>query len=96
MSKTEPIIKVRPIFSHCFHPLRIALRRIARALAVLVMDARKLVVYKRPTHLSMWQLHSGSTEWLQRLEATYGGWGCEEFDVADCFLNTPRESVMKF
>jgi hypothetical protein len=42
----------------------------------------------------MWQLHSGSAEWLKRLAATKGYWGCEEYDVADCFLNTPREAVL--
>ena len=94
MSCTQPNIKVRPIVSYCLHPLRVAFRRIARALAVLVTDARKVVMEKRPTHLPMWQLHSGSAEWLQRLVATRGGWGLEEFDVSDCFLNTPRESVL--
>ena len=94
MSCTQPNIKVRPIVSYCLHPLRVAFRRIARALAVLVTDARKVVMEKRPTHLPMWQLHSGSAEWLQRLVATRGGWGLEEFDVSDCFLNTPRGSVL--
>jgi hypothetical protein len=42
----------------------------------------------------MWQLHSGSAEWLARLAATKGWWGCEAYDVADCFLNTPREAVI--
>ena len=40
------------------------------------------------------QLHSGSTEWLRRLDITKSGWGYEEFDVAEYFLNTPRESVL--
>ena len=93
-SVAEPIIKVRPIVTHCQHPLRLALRKVARALAVLVCDARQMVLEKRPTHLPMWQLHSGSAEWLERIAATKGWWGCDEYDVADCFLNTPRGAVL--
>ena len=50
---------------------------------------------RRPMHLPMWQLHSGSKQWLQRIGGTFGWWGCDEYDVADCFLNTPREEVME-
>ena len=42
----------------------------------------------------MWQLHSGSAEWLGRVATTRGWWGCDEYDVADCFLNTPRDAVL--
>jgi len=82
------------LVTHFLHPLRVALRRIARALAVLVSEARELVIQKRPHHLPMWQLHAGSAEWLKRLGPTNGWWGMEEYDVSDCFLNTPREAVM--
>jgi hypothetical protein len=93
-SVAVPLIKVRPIVAHCKHPLRLALRRVSRALAILVCDARKAVMEKRSTHLPMWQLHSGSAEWLKRLITAKGWWGCDEYDVADCFLNTPREAVL--
>ena len=93
-SVAHPVVKLRPIVTHCLHPLRITLKRVARALAVLVSEARELVLQQRPQHLPMWQLHSGSSEWLERLGPTMGWWGCEEYDVADCFLNTPREAVM--
>ena len=53
-----------------------------------------MVVARRPSHLPMWQLHSGSKEWLHRLGITVGWWGCDEYDVADCFLNTPRNEVL--
>ena len=32
-SAAEPFVKLRPIVTHCKHPLRVALKRIARALA---------------------------------------------------------------
>ena len=93
-SVTEPVVKVRPIVTHSRHPLRMALKRVARALAVLVCEARLLVLERLHDHLAMWQLRSGSAEWLERLAATKGWWGCEEYDVANCFLNTPREAVL--
>jgi len=89
-----PVVKMRPLITHCKHPLRVALRRVARALAVLVGEARDLVLKRRLQHLPMWQLHSGSAEWLGRIAATARWWGCEEYDVADCFLNTPRKAVL--
>ena len=94
-SVAEPVVKLRPIVTHCRHPLRVALKRVARALAVLVTEARELVLQRRPAHLPMWQLHAGSAEWLKRVSPTKGWWGCEEYDVADCFLNTPREAVLE-
>ena len=77
-SAAEPVVKLGPIVTHCRHPLRVALKRVARALAVLVTEARELVLQNRPHHLPMWQLHSGSSEWLQRLGPTGEWWGCEE------------------
>jgi len=93
-SVSKPVVKLRPIVSHAVHPLRTALRRVSRALALLVTDARKLVIEARSSHLPMWQLHSGSVEWLGKLDVTRGWWGLVEFDVADCFLNTPRDAVL--
>ena len=43
----------------------------------------------------MWKLQAGSAEWLRRGISTKGWWDCEEYDVADCFLNTPREAVLE-
>ena len=92
-SVAVPVVKVRPLMTHCKH-LRTALRRVARALAVLATEARKVVLEHLPNHLPMWQLHSGSAEWMQRLAVTKEWWGCEEYDVADCFLNTPPDAVL--
>ena len=94
-SAAEPIVKLRPIVTHCKHPLRIALKRVARALALLVTEAGELVLQRRTEHLPMWQLDAGSAEWLKRVSPTKWWWGCEEYDVADCFLNTPREAVLE-
>ena len=80
---------------HSVHPVRIALRRVARAASVLVCEARALVLQRQPSHLPMWQLHSGSKDWLRRISSTNGYWGCDEYDVNDCFLNTPpRHEVL--
>ena len=92
-SSPTPKVKVRPIVSHSRHPLQPALKRLARALSVLVCEARALVLERRRTHLPMWQLHAGSAEWLKKLVPTAGWWGYEEFDVMDCFLNTARDEV---
>ena len=94
-SVAVPVVKLRPIVTACWHPLRTSLRRVARALAVLVTDARKLVLQQHPNHLPMWQLHAGTTEWMKQLGPATRGWRVlEEYDVADCFLNTPREAVL--
>ena len=93
-SVADVVAKFRPLVVHCVHPLRVGLGRIARAAAVLVCEARQLVMERRPSHLPMWQLHSGSKEWLERISHTAGWWGCDEYDVNDCFLNTPRHNVL--
>ena len=94
-SVAVPIVKVRPVVTHSLHPMQTALRRVARALAILVGEARVVVMEKQPDHLPMCQLHSpGSPEWLRQLSRTAGWWGCDECDVSDCFLNTPREAVL--
>ena len=93
-SVIEPLVKLRPLVTHSVHPMRIALGRLARAASLLVCAARLLVMARCPSHLPMWQLHSGSREWLERISGTTGWWGCDEYDVADCFLNTPRHEVL--
>ena len=57
-------------------------------------ESRELVLQQRPQHLPMWQLHAGSSQWLEQLASTMGWWGCEQYDVADCFFNIYREAVM--
>ena len=79
---------------HSVHPARIPLRRVARASSILVCEARALVVSRRPLHLPMWQMHTGCTDWLQRIGPTNAWWGCDAYDVNDCFLNTPRNEVL--
>ena len=94
-SVAVPVVKLRPIVMACWHPLRTSLRRIARALAVLVTDARKLLLQHQPNNLPLWQLHAGTAEWMKQLGPVNRGWcGLEEFDVADCFLNTPLEAAL--
>ena len=63
-SVAVPVVKLRPIVTACWHPLRTSLRR---ALAVLVTDTRKLVLQQQPNPLPMWQLHAGTTEWMKQL-----------------------------
>ena len=93
-STPAPVVKVRPLVTHSVHPMRIPLHRVARAASILVCEARMLVLARRPSHLPMWQLHSGSKEWLARLSSTAGARGCDEYDVNDCFLRTPRHEVL--
>ena len=94
-SVDELLVKLRPLVTHSVHPLRIGLGRLARAASILVCEARLMVMQRRPSHLPMWQLHAGSKEWLQRIARTVGWWGCDEYDVTDCFLNTPRQEVLE-
>ena len=46
----------------------------------------------------MWQLHRGTADWLKALSSQHSldSTPCviAEFDVSDCFLNTPREEVI--
>ena len=45
--------------------------------------------------MSKWQLHAATSKWMKQLGPDTRGWWClEECDVADCFLNTPREAVL--
>ena len=41
----------------------------------------------------MWQLHSGNHEWIACLVNQPGTAAVAEFDVQDCFMNTPRDEV---
>ena len=93
-SAKQPVVKLRPLIVHSVHPMRIPLSRVARASSILVCEARALVIARRPSHLPMWQMHAGCTDWLQRISATNGWWGTDEYDVNDCFLNTPRNEVL--
>ena len=95
MTVLELVLKIRPIVAHSRHPLRYVLKRVARALALLVIAARLMVIQKRASHFPMWEMHKGIEEWLEAISKTKGAWGCVEMDVADCFLNTPREEVLR-
>ena len=86
--------KLRPIISHCRHPCRNALARVGRALALLVEKSIEVVQEARPRHTPMWGLHKGSSQWCQQLLQAPEVSCLAEFDVADCFLNTPREAVL--
>ena len=89
------VAKVRPIVAHSRHPCRQLLRRIGRALSLIVQRASEMVQAKRPNHAPMWQLHSGSREWIARLVKQPDTAAVAEFDVEDCFLNTPRDEVLQ-
>ena len=88
------IIKVRPIISHFLHPCRAFLRRVARALGILAFAAAKAVHEAKGTHLPIWQMHHGTRRWLELLAKQSNLSRLVEFDVEDCFLNTPRELVI--
>ena len=94
-SVAETVVKLRSMVTHCRHHLQVALKRVARALALLVTEARGIVLQRRPGHLPMWKLQAGSAEWLKRGISTKGWWDCEEYDGADCFMNPPREAVQE-
>ena len=95
LSDEVPLIKFRPIISHFIHPGRPVLRKVARALAILVDLASTAVRGSKPNHVPMWRLHEGCQRWIQQLVVRKDITGCAEFDVEDCFLNTPRELVLK-
>ena len=94
ISQLPAIIKVRPIISHFLHPCRAFLRRVARALGILASAAAKAVHQAKRTHLPIWQMHQGTRRWLQLLAGQSNLSQLVEFDVEDCFLNTPRELVI--
>ena len=61
MTTTPPVVKLRPIITHSSHPMRSALKRVARALALIVVEARSVVLKHRPSHYPMWEMHQGIT-----------------------------------
>ena len=90
-----PAIKSRPIISHFIHSGRPVLKRMARALSILVDMASTAVRSSKPNHVPMCRFHDGCQKWLHQLVLRKGIAGCAEFDVEDCFLNSPRELVLK-
>ena len=94
LSAEVPRVKVRPIISHCCHPCRSVLSVAGRALALTVEVATVVVERKHPLHTPMWKLHAGSLAWVSLLSSRTDLVGCAEFDVEDCFLNTPRQLVL--
>ena len=91
----SPVIKLRPIISHAGHPCRPFLRRVARVLSMLVELASNVCHQARPHHLPIWRMHKGVQQWLAMLGARQDLEELLEFDVEDCFLNTPRELVLQ-
>ena len=92
---SPPIVKVRPLIAHHRHPLRCALRRAARALSLLIQLAVPLVQARCPNHTPMWKLHQGTAAWLKTVSSHRSGLRFfAEWDVSDCFLNTPRAEVL--
>jgi hypothetical protein len=53
------------------------------------------VKQRYPLHTPMWRLHEGSLAWVTLLCSRDDVVGCAEFDVEDCFLNTPRQLVLQ-
>ena len=94
LQQTPQVIKMRPIISHFLHPCRSILRRVARALTILVSLATKVVRDTRDTHIPIWRMHQGTHQWLEAISESSGNSQLAEFDVEDCFLNTPREMVV--
>lgn len=96
----EALLKVRPLVAYHKHPLKNVLKRIGRALSLLVEAAIPLVMEVRPQHTPIWRLHSGLQRWMQLLSASDGSTvikrylSIEEFDVEDCFLNCPQGEVL--
>ena len=69
-----PLVKFRPIISHWVHPGRPLLRKVARALAILVDLASAAVRGAKSHHVPMWRLHEGSRKWIEELlRARRGG-----------------------
>lgn len=102
MDTLECNVKVRPIVAFHSHPLRTVLSRCGRALSMLVEAAIPFVNEGRPHHTPIWKMHEGVQRWLALLASPYGSddgvgvrrfSGIEEFDVEDCFLNTPKDEV---
>ena len=95
LASTAPVVKVRPIIAHACHPCRSILTLGGRALSLIVEVATTAVQQKYPAHTAMWKLHHGSLQWVTKLQQRPDIGCCAEFDVEDCFLNTPREMVLQ-
>ena len=54
-------VKLRPLIAHRKHPLRAALRRVWRALSLIVENSIPFVQRIRPCHTPMWRLNSGTS-----------------------------------
>jgi hypothetical protein len=91
---SPPVIKLRPIIAHSCHPCRSVLALCGRALSLIVEAATVAVQRQYPLHTAMWKLHQGSLEWVTKLQQHPAVSQCAEFDVEDCFLNTPRDMVL--
>jgi hypothetical protein len=94
LAAETPVVKLRPIIAHSCHPCRSVLSIGGRALSLVVEVATVAVQRRYPLHTPMWKLHAGSLEWVTKLLLHDGLVQCAEFDVEDCFLNTPRELVL--
>ena len=83
-------VKLRPLIAHDKHPARLGLKRIARALALLVETVIPFVKEKRPQHTPMWRLHAGTLSLLLALQRSISSGvrieSLVELDVADCFF----------
>ena len=93
LSQVPPVLKFRPIIAHNAHPCRAVLRKIGRALSLLVSLAVGAVRERHPQHMPIWKMHRGMQHFLQLLRSKKIS-AMAEFDVEDCFLNTPRALVI--
>ena len=91
LQQTPQVIKMRPIISHLLHPCRSILRKVARALTILVSLATKVVRDTRDTHIPIWRMHQGTHQWLEAISESSDNSQLAEFDVEDCFLYTTRD-----
>ena len=62
---------------------------------MLVCLASQAVPETNRLHVPMWKLHEGSRQWIERLRDRPQTAEIVEFDVEDCFLNTPRSLVTR-
>ena len=91
-------VKLCPLIAHDKHPARLGLKRIARALALLVETVIPFVKEKRRQHTTMWRLHTGTLSLLLAVQLSISSGAriesLVELDVANCFLNTLRPSAI--
>ena len=74
LRQCPPVVKVRPIVQHHRHPCVRFLRRVARAISLVVQHAREAVRSLHPNHCPIWGMHAGTKEWLS---------ACQGFGAAD-------------